>query len=319
MVEAGVGVAAETEALLARFGEHLTIDRGLSLNTRRAYEGDLADFLAFRRESRPASGTPWLTAQGTRDYLSALWGRGCAPATVARRLAALRAFRRFLGDGGQAGPDPLAALAAPRRGQGLPRVLSEEEVRRLLETSLASGPRSLRDAALLELLYASGLRVSELVGLCRADVDLREQLVRCYGKGGKERIVPFGSRAAVALQRYLQAGRSRLAQPGRSGDILFLNGRGARLTRQGCWKIIKAYARAAGIERNVTPHVLRHSFATHLLEGGADLRVVQELLGHADIGTTQIYTHLADRRLREVHRAAHPRNRRPDAARDPAT
>lgn len=310
----GDGRLPARQELLARFGEHLTIERGLSANTCLAYRRDLEDYLRFCG----AEGPPWLSADRTRAYLADLRGRGQAPTTLARRLSALRAFRRFCEQdepdpaaAGRNAPlrgarDPFSGLAGPRRPAGLPRVLPAQDLERLLAAPRPDSPAGLRDVAMLEVLYASGLRVSELVGLAPADIDLRDRLLRCSGKGGKERVVPFGRRAAAALAAYLGAGRPALAGR-RDGPALFLNARGGRLTRQGCWKIIKKYARAAGIARPVTPHVLRHSFATHLLQGGADLRSVQELLGHADIGTTQIYTHLTAGHLLAAYRAAHPR------------
>lgn len=307
--------------LLLEFANHLSVERGLATNTVSAYRRDLLDYLRFLRAGGPPVAAPWLSPERARRYLAALQRRGHSPATLARRLSALKAFRLFLEEGrahpetlGERtqGRDPLFGVEAPRRPQGLPKALSPHEVERLLAAPQAVDPRGLRDVALLELLYASGLRVSELVGLRPGDLDLRERLVRCYGKGGKERVVPFGSKAAVALERYLALGRAHLVRGrrGKAADALFCNRRGGALTRQGCWKIIKGYARSAGIAQNVTPHVLRHSFATHLLGGGADLRVVQELLGHADIGTTQIYTHVTVGHLRRVYRLAHPRARR---------
>ena len=319
---ADTGFAQTGPDILAGFTDHLTVDRGLAANTRQAYRRDVEDYLRFLHASgRPETGR-WLSPERTVSYLAALRHRGLAPATVSRRLAALRAFRRFLEDacasvgasgswGGSsaADRDPFAGVAAPGRPQGLPSVLSTHDIDRLLAAPRPHGPAGLRDLAMLEVLYGSGLRVSELVSLRPGDLDLRGRLLRCDGKGGKERVVPFGTRAALALRRYLALGRPALVRRGPPGDALFLNRRGGRLTRQGCWKIIKGYARTAGIERNVTPHVLRHSFATHLLAGGADLRTVQELLGHADIGTTQIYTHLTAGHLLAAYRAAHPRAR----------
>jgi len=323
--EAGAQATAQAD-ILGQFVDHLAVERGLAANTRQAYRRDLEDYLRFLQTSGLPLGEPWLSPERARAYLATLRSRGSAAATVSRRLSALRAFRRFLEDAGTAagagaghgrgGPagrarDPFVGVTPPRRPPGLPKVLSTHEVECLLAAPQAEDPAGMRDAALLELLYASGLRVSELVGLRPADLDMYDRFLRCDGKGGKERAVPFGRRAALALQRYLSLGRPALqgVRRGPKVEALFLNVRGGRLTRQGCWKIIKGYARSAGIVRNVTPHVLRHSFATHLLGGGADLRTVQELLGHADIGTTQIYTHLTTGHLLEAYRAAHPRAR----------
>lgn len=307
------------ERLLESFVTHLAIERGLSANTQVAYRRDVADHL------RVAAGLV-VTTEGVRAYLAGLQAKGRAPTTLARRLSALRAFVRFLeqagADADQAGAgtaDPLANIPTPRRPAALPKVLSSNEVVRLVGQVQGDAPRPLRDRAMLELLYGSGLRVSELIGLRVADVDLRERLVRCFGKGGKERVVPFGRTAAQALRAYLEQGRPTLlrararskgAAAARGADVLLLGHRGRPLTRQACWKMIKGYARTAGLPRRVSPHVLRHSFATHLLGGGADLRVVQELLGHADIGTTQIYTHLSAGHLVQAHRQAHPRAKR---------
>lgn len=323
-----------TQRLLEAFVTHLSLERGLSANTQAAYRRDVADYL------RTAGGQT-LSPERALAYMTGLQAQGRAASTLARRLSALRAFVRFLeesgpGSGDAAGPDPLAHVPAPRRPAALPKVLSPNEVVQLVEHVQGDAPRTLRDRALLELLYGSGLRVSEMIGLRVADVDLRDRLVRCFGKGGKERIVPFGRTAEAALRAYLAHGRAVLARarsrsklPSRTSvhaeaDTLFLGQRGRPLTRQACWKIIKGYARDAGIARRVSPHVLRHSFATHMLGGGADLRVVQELLGHADIGTTQIYTHLSTGHLVQAHREAHPRSRRRDGpavadAGDPGT
>jgi integrase/recombinase XerD len=279
-------------------------ERGLAPRTVEAYRHDLADFERFLRARglrRPAE----VTRAVVTLYLVALRRRGRAPATVKRRVAAIRALFRHLVREQVVAVDPTVDLGAPRLPRRLPRVLTVQEVEALLAAPDPSTPEGLRDRAMLELLYASGLRVSELVGLNLGDVDLAAELVRCVGKGGKDRVVPVGSRAIAALLDYQRQGRPVLA--GRRGlQALFISRRG-RLTRQGCWKLLRAHARRAGITTPLTPHVLRHSFATHLLEGGADLRAVQEMLGHASVSTTQIYTHLARDRLRAVYMQAHPR------------
>jgi len=300
--------------LLQAFADHLLTVRGLSSNTVWGYRHDVRDFLQFR------VGQGTALYQGTdaekavvRAYLAS--GHGClwAVATTARRISALRAWYAYLALVRNEAGDGTAHLRAPRLGRRLPHVLDVDEVSALLEAATGDAPRSLRDRAILELLYASGLRISELTALRPRDLDADAQLIRCFGKGGKERLVPCGRTALEALDSYLQKGRPALAVAGRPQEPwLFLNRYGRRLTRQSCWKMIKAIAIKAGIERTVSPHVLRHSFATHLVLGGADLRVVQELLGHADIGTTEIYTHLGIEHLREVYRVAHPRSvRRP--------
>ena len=287
---------------LDAFVQHLALERGLARNTQLAYRRDLEDYLAG------SSGS--LEAPDVAAYLLRLRGEGRSSATLARRLSALRAYLRFLEQG--TGGASLAELQAPRRPRRLPRVLSVHEAAELVARPTGTDPRSCRDRAMLELLYGAGLRVSELVGLRAADIDLERRLVRCFGKGGRERVVPFGRRAAAALRRYLQHGRPALLRSGGGrSDPLFPGRRGHPLTRQACWKIVRAHAVGAQIRRAVSPHVLRHSFATHLLEGGADLRVVQELLGHADIGTTEIYTHLSQGHLVAVYRRAHPRARGP--------
>ncbi len=286
------------------FVDYLGAEAGLSDRTRASYRADLVEFAAF------AAGRGVRDPQSVRRptvtlYLFWLRRRGRSPATVARRLAALRSFYRFLLRERQVSCDPTEDVASPKRGERLPKVLSVEEVSRLLAQPDTSTPEGLRDRAALELLYGSGLRVSELVGLDVGHVDLEAELVRVVGKGDRERVVPLGSYAVRALEAYLKLGRPRLSG---SSPALFVGRSGRRLSRQWVWALLRKYARAAGIGRRVTPHVLRHSFATHLLEGGADLRSVQELLGHASVSTTQVYTHLSRPHLREVFDRAHPRD-----------
>jgi integrase/recombinase XerD len=249
------------------------------------------------------------TTDDLRTYLAQLRADGLAPATISRRVSAVRAFYAHQVLLGVRTDNPAAELESPRRRPKLPRTLSPRETERLIEAAAGTSPRALRDSALVELLYGGGLRVSEAVGLERAAVDLDERLVRCVGKGNKERIVPIGRSAAEALRRYLSRGRPYLDR--RLRAELFLNARGGPLTRAGAFLIIRRLAEKAGLEpERVHPHLLRHSFATHLLEGGADLRSVQEMLGHADLATTQIYTHVSDRRRREAYFQAHPHARR---------
>jgi integrase/recombinase XerD len=249
------------------------------------------------------------TTDDLRTYLAQLRADGLAPATISRRVSAARAFYAHEVLLGIRTDNPAAELESPRRRPKLPRTLSPRETERLIEAAAGTSPRALRDSALVELLYGGGLRVSEAVGLERAAVDLDERLVRCVGKGNKERIVPIGRSAAEALRRYLSRGRPYLDR--RLRPELFLNARGGPLTRAGAFLIIRRLAEKAGLEPDrVHPHLLRHSFATHLLEGGADLRSVQEMLGHADLATTQIYTHVSDRRRREAYFQAHPHARR---------
>lgn len=286
------------------FLDYLGAELGLSERTRAAYRADLTEFARFAA-GQGLSEPRAVPRTAVTLYLFWLRRKGRSPATVARRLAALRSFYRFLLRERWVGSDPTEDVASPKRAERLPRVLSVEEAGRLLAQPDVRTPEGLRDRAVLELLYGSGLRVSELVGLDVGDVDLEAELVRVVGKGNRERVVPLGSHAVRALQAYLQLGRPRLA---RSAGALFVSRSGKRLSRQWVWALLGRYARAAGISRRVTPHVLRHSFATHLLEGGADLRSVQELLGHANISTTQVYTHLSRPHLRGVFDRSHPRD-----------
>lgn len=276
----------------------------LSPRTVESYRRDLEDFARWLR--RPLG-------RAERDdierYLAELRAAGRSSATLARRLAALRSFFRHQLLLAARGDNPAAAVRPPRRLRRLPRTLSPGEVERLIAAASGTTPRALRDAALVELLYGAGLRVSEAVGLERGSIDLEERLVRCVGKGGKERIVPIGRPAAEALRRYLARGRPYLDR--RHRPELFLNAKGGPLSRAGAFLILRRLAAEAGLEpERVHPHLLRHSFATHLLEGGADLRSVQEMLGHADLATTEIYTHVSDRRRRETYFRAHPHARR---------
>jgi integrase/recombinase XerD len=275
-----------------------------------AYRRDLTHL--HRWLGRPVAGA---SADDLNTYLAQLRAEGLAPATISRRISAARSFFAHQVLLGARTDNPAAELEAPRRRPRLPRTLSPREAERLIEAAAGTTPRALRDAALVELLYGAGLRVSEAVGLERAGVDLDERLVRCTGKGGKERVVPIGRSAAEALRRYLSRGRPYLDR--RFRPELFLNAQGGALTRAGAFLILRRLAGKAGLEpERVHPHLLRHSFATHLLEGGADLRSVQEMLGHADLATTELYTHVTDRRRREAYFEAHPharRTRRPDA------
>jgi len=303
---------------LPEFLEYLRVERGLAANTLESYGRDLRQFAAYvaTLDSQAAAvggacasegdASPGVSRDTIVSYLLDLESSGKAMATIARRLAALRAFYQFLVRERRLGRDPTADLSSPRLQRRLPRVLTVSEVERILAQPEADTPAGLRDRAMLELLYATGIRVSELTALNTEDVDLEGSLVRCLGKGNKQRIIPMGSAAVGALDAYIRHGRRRFVRAG-SGRSLFLNHHGRRLTRQGFWKIVKKYALQARITKAITPHTLRHSFATHLLENGADLRSVQEMLGHADISTTQIYTHVTRGRLHEVYAKSHPR------------
>jgi integrase/recombinase XerD len=276
----------------------------LAPRTVEAYRRDLSDLATFLH-GPPATAAPEQLAA----YAASLRARGLASTTIARRIAALRSFYRHQMLVGARTDNPAADLELPRRARTLPRTLSAGEAERLIEAATGTSARALRDRALVELLYGAGLRVSEAVGLDRSAVDLEGRLVRCLGKGSKERVVPIGREAADALRRYLARGRPHLDR--RRRPELFLNAQGGALTRAGAFLILRRLAASAGLEPGrVHPHLLRHSFATHLLEGGADLRSVQEMLGHADLSTTERYTHVSDRRRRELYFRAHPHARK---------
>jgi len=295
--------------------DHLLVERGLSDHTLMAYRRDLRRYLAFLA-ARGVTTVEMVDDAAVRSFVASLsasthgpQGRPYQATSVARALSAVRSFHRFLVREGVTDRDPAAGTRQPKLPRSLPRPLPVEEVGRLLEAPREDSALGLRDRALLELLYGSGLRVSELVGLDVDDVDLDEGAVRVLGKGGKEREVPLGRFGREAAAAYVTRARPGFASA-RSRGALFLNQRGGRLTRQSVNRILAGYVRAAGIRRRVTPHSLRHSFATHLLEGGADVRVVQEMLGHASVATTQIYTLVTKEHLREVYYTSHPRARR---------
>lgn len=291
--------------LVEAFIHFLAVERGLAENTLVAYHQDLQHFQQFLQE---AGINTWemVSKKSIRAYLLNLQQQGRASATIARCLAAIKSFFHFLLQEQVVNTDPTSTLASPKIQKKLPRILSVEEMNLLLSQPVENSPGGLRDKAMLELTYATGMRVSELVSLEVNQVNLDQGYVKCIGKGSRERIVPVGSLAIHHIKIYLQHGRSLFAvRPGEYG--LFLNQRGKKLTRQGFWKILKKYARMVGIEKEITPHVLRHSFATHLLENGAHLRAVQEMLGHVDISTTQIYTHLTNAKLRQIYNQTHPR------------
>jgi integrase/recombinase XerD len=304
-VERTTVLPASLERPLEGFLDELRTGRRLSPRTVDAYARDLDDYAQFAR-ARGVDDWGAATATLVDGYLASLWKRGLSAATVARRRSALRGFHAHRARAVGTTADPVAELPPVRRERRLPHALAVEDVERLLAHPGGEEPLALRDRALFELAYASGLRVSELVGLSRERIDLRTQSVSVAGKGDKERVVPFGRAARHALVAYLERGRPVLER-GRRHDVVFVNARGGPLSRMGFWKILRQHARGAGLTTAVHPHTLRHSFATHLLQGGADLRVVQELLGHASVTTTAIYTHLDRGYLREVHRTFHPR------------
>lgn len=288
------------------FLEYLTVELGLSANTRQAYERDLRLFcktLGFKNSDALVN----VSREQITGYMTQLKEKGLAAATIARKLAAIKAFYRFMTAEGYMDANPAEVVEAGTKGIKLPRVLSEDEVVRLLNQPDITTAEGFRDCTMLEVLYATGMRVSELINLTLERVDLNMKYIIAFGKGSKERIVPLGSVAAEFLQQYLEKVRPKLTHEDRNTNIVFLAFGGHELTRQRFWQIIRAYGRKANINKALTPHILRHSFATHLLDNGADLRSVQELLGHSDISTTQIYTHLTNKRLRDIYAKAHPR------------
>jgi integrase/recombinase XerD len=299
---------ARFEGMVLDFLAYLELERGLSRNTLNAYRTDLLQFGRFLS----GRGTTALRARPSdvSDFLAELaTGNGhppCSAATIHRKAACLRSFYKHLRREELVDRDPTAALSAPRRARKLPQVLNYSEIQRLLAAPRGSEPTVLRDRAMLEVMYACGLRASETIGLELSDLDLRRGFLRARGKGSKERVVPLGSKAIAAVNGYLRGGRPKLVG-GRAEPKLFVNFRGGPLTRQGLYKIVQRHAKVAGLSGRMSPHTLRHSFATHLLAGGCDLRAVQEMLGHADISTTQMYTHLSGEQLKEVYFRAHPR------------
>ena len=293
------------------FLNYLTVEKGFSGNTVSAYKNDLSQLVKFvEDEAKKQDLTPsWdsFGRQGMLSYLLNLQERRYAATTRARKVAATRSFFKFLVNEGTIKEDPTQNMESLNVGRSLPKPISVSKVRILLEEpTKKSTPEAKRDVAMLQLLYASGMRVSELVALNLEDINTEAFNVRCFGKGNKERLIPIHQQAVAAVEDYLKVTRPELVRSD-AEKALFLNRRGYRLTRQGFWKILKAYAKTAGLEAEITPHTLRHSFATHMLSGGADLRAVQELLGHANISTTQIYTHLTTEHIRRAYEQSHPR------------
>jgi len=303
-----VQVGPRFEGLVLDFLSYLELERGLSRNTIAAYRTDLLQYGEFLAEhgldalaARPVDISDFLADLATGNGRPA-----CSASTIHRKTACLRSFYKHLRRDELIGDDPTAALNAPRRAKKLPQVLNYAEVQRLLAAPRGSEPTVLRDRALLEVMYGCGLRASETIGLEVADLDLEEGFLRARGKGSKERLVPLGRQAIAAISSYLRGGRPKLIGEAHEAK-LFLNFRGGPLTRQGLYKIVQRNAREAGLSGRMSPHTLRHSFATHLLAGGCDLRAVQEMLGHADIATTQMYTHLSGEQLKDVYFKSHPR------------
>jgi integrase/recombinase XerD len=293
------------------FLDYLALEKGFSENTLAAYRNDLHQLAGFVEGEAAKRGTipPWAAfdRQAMMSYLLDLKGRGYAATTVARKVAAIKSFFGFMVSDGIIKENPTEGVSSTKVGKSLPKPISIEQVHRLLaEPAKLATPEAKRDKAMLELLYATGMRVSELVSLNLADLDADGGYVRCFGKGHKERLIPIHARAVGAVREYLDEVRPRLARSSEE-KALFLNRRGERLTRQGLWQILKGYAKSAELGVEITPHTLRHSFATHMLSGGADLRSVQELLGHANISTTQVYTHLTTEDMRRAYQKSHPR------------
>ncbi|PRO66763.1 site-specific tyrosine recombinase XerD [Alkalicoccus urumqiensis] len=289
---------------IEEFIHYLTVEKNLAANSIQAAERDLRSYHRFLEASGRSRWTD-VTRTDILLYLRDLHDRGRAPSTTARVLSSIRTFHQFLLREKWSDHDPSVHIERPKQQQNLPKVLSSSEVEALLQHPGSEKPLDLRTKAMLEMMYATGMRVSELVSLTTADLHAEMGFVQCRGKGGKERIIPLGSHALDAVTNYIQFGRSRLLRA--KEQALFVNHHGRPLTRQGFWKILKQTARDAGVDKELSPHMLRHSFATHLLENGADLRAVQEMLGHADISTTQIYTHVTKVRMKEMYSMYHPR------------
>ncbi len=292
------------EVLLSQFLDYIRVEKGLALNSIASYTRDLEGFGQYLSRSRRTVAE--VNREDLRSFLASLYRRGLSARSVARHLVSLRIFFRFLVREGTLRHDPASEVDAPRTGQSLPKYLSGDEVEALLAQPKPETPAGLRDRAMLELLYATGMRVSELVHLRWENFEPNLGVVRCLGKGSKERLIPVGKSALAAVEAYVREGRPKLVR--KTGvPFLFLNQRGTRLSRVGFWKLLSAYGRAAAIPTPLTPHLVRHSFATHLLERGADLRSIQLMLGHSDISTTQIYTHVLKERIKQVYQSHHPR------------
>jgi integrase/recombinase XerD len=295
----------EIAATIASFLTHVRVEKGLSANTVSAYRRDLQKLDVFAQKRKLA--LEGVSRDDLVDFLAGLYRQNLESRTVARHLVTLRNFFRYAQTQELITADPSINLESPKIHRSLPSYLRLEEVERLLEQADVSTPLGMRDRAMLEVLYSTGLRVSELIGLKVSDLDSKVGCVRCIGKGDKERIVPVGRKALSMVEKYLKEARPQLLGRLRGSPTLFVNRRGVSLSRVGVWKILSGYGRRAGLRVPLTPHMLRHSFATHLLERGADLRSVQLMLGHADISTTQIYTHVVEERLKQIYKAHHPR------------
>lgn len=297
----------EIHDAIADYTHFLRVERQLSENTLQSYERDIKDYTNNIFETQQLETFDDIDRFHILQYLQVMRDKGISARSVSRHISSIRSFHQFLLREKRCDHDPTVHIEMPKIEQKLPKILSIEEIDRLISAPNVAKPQGVRDRAMLELLYATGMRVSECIELNIDDIHLTMGFVRVFGKGGKERIIPLGSSAIEACTNYLNKARFQLENVKMRTEALFINQRGKRLTRQGCWKLMKGYAEKAGIEKELTPHILRHSFATHLIENGADLRAVQEMLGHADIATTQIYTHISKTRLSEVYKQFHPR------------
>lgn len=294
------------EYAIEDFFHFLRIERGLSENTLSSYKRDLTNYLQYMKDHDKTASWDKISRTDIMGFLYMLKDQEKSTATISRHISSIRSFHQFLIREQITSNDPSLHIETPKKDRKLPDTLSQDEVDRLLDIDMNS-KLSIRNKAMLELLYATGLRVSELISLKVSDLHLTMGFVQCFGKGSKERIVPLGDTAKYYLEKYISEARDSLIKKNRQEDSLFVNQHGRRLTRQGFWKILKGLTLEAGILKKITPHTLRHSFATHLLENGADLRLVQEMLGHADISTTQIYTHVTKARLKDMYQTYHPR------------
>ncbi|MYB88670.1 MAG: site-specific tyrosine recombinase XerD [Proteobacteria bacterium] len=300
-----MGDSAADLSVIEAFLDSLWVEHGLSENTLRAYRNDLLGL--SRWLSRTATGITEAHREHVLDYLSYRVQQGSRPRSSARLLSSIRRFYRYLVRQGTLQKDPSAEIEFPKLGRALPGTLTKEEVEKLLDAPDTRTAHGVRDRAMLEVLYACGLRVSELVALTLYQVNLNQGVIRVLGKGSKERLIPFGEQAGEWITEFVRGARAELLKSGRQCDALFVTNRGGPMTRQAFWHLVRRHAKKAGISKHLSPHTLRHAFATHLLNHGADLRVVQMLLGHSDLSTTQIYTHVAQARLQELHRKHHPR------------
>lgn len=297
----------EAKEAILDYLHFLRVERQLSQNTLSSYRRDLESYVEHIHTQQGLTSLNEVERGHILLHLEELRNAGISARTIARHISSIRSFHQFLLREKLAERDPTVHLEMPQIEQKLPRVLSIQDVEALIQAPNRNKPQGVRDTAMLELLYGTGMRISELIGLNLEDVHLTMGFVRVFGKGGKERIVPLGKSAVAAIDLYLQNARSALQGTYPKTDAFFINRRGKRLTRQGCWKLLKEHATNANIQQEITPHTLRHTFATHLIENGADLRAVQEMLGHADISTTQVYTHISKTRLSEVYKQFHPR------------